>query len=65
LVLAEREWMFEQRELWELKRYNVFNENKIPARFIGKQPNLINNNLMRKTSFGNNSVSVFQVKIVL
>jgi hypothetical protein len=30
----------------------------MPARFIGKQPNLINNNLMRETSFGINSVSV-------
>jgi hypothetical protein len=57
-VLVEREWMFEQRQLWELERYNAFNENRIPAKFIKKQPNLINNNLMRKTSFVNNSVSV-------
>jgi hypothetical protein len=28
------------------------------ARFIRRQPNLINNDFMRETSFGNNSVSV-------
>jgi hypothetical protein len=52
LVLAEREWIFEQRQLWELEKYNAFNENRMPARFIGRQPNLINNNLMKETSFG-------------
>jgi hypothetical protein len=30
-VLAEREWMFEQRQLWQ---HNVFNENRMLARFI-------------------------------
>jgi hypothetical protein len=30
----------------------------MPARFIGRQPNLINNNLIRETSFNNNSVSM-------
>jgi hypothetical protein len=32
--------MFEQRQLWELERHNAFN---VFARFIEKQPNLINN----------------------
>jgi hypothetical protein len=58
LVLAEREWMFEQRQLWQLERHNAFTENRIPSRFIGRQPNLINNNLIKETSFSNNSVSV-------
>jgi hypothetical protein len=35
-----------------------FTENRMSARFIGRQPNLINNNLLRETSFNNNSVSV-------
>jgi hypothetical protein len=34
------------------------NENRIYTRFIGKQPNLINNNLMRETSFGTNLVNI-------
>jgi hypothetical protein len=34
LVLAEREWIFEQRQLWQLKRHNAFNKNRMPARFI-------------------------------
>jgi hypothetical protein len=57
-MLTEREWMFEQRQLWELEGHNAFNENRIPVRFIGRQFNLINNNIMGKTSFGNNLVSV-------
>jgi hypothetical protein len=32
------------------------------ARFIGRQHNLINNNLIRETSFVNNSVSVFPLR---
>jgi hypothetical protein len=34
----------------------------MPARFIGRQPNLINNNLIRETLFINNSVSVFPLR---
>jgi hypothetical protein len=30
----------------------------MPMRFTGGQPNLINNNLMRETSFGTNSICV-------
>jgi hypothetical protein len=52
LVLVEREWMFEQRQLWKLEKHNAFNENKMPARFIGRQFNLINNNFIKETSFG-------------
>jgi hypothetical protein len=58
MVLAEREWMFEQRQSWQLERHNAFTENRMPARFIGKQPNLINKNFLRETSFNNNSVSI-------
>jgi hypothetical protein len=43
--------IFEQRQLWEIERNNAANENRIPARFIGRQPNLINNNLMREILF--------------
>jgi hypothetical protein len=25
-MLAEREWIFEQRQLWELERHSAFNE---------------------------------------
>jgi hypothetical protein len=57
LGLAEREWMFEQRQLWQLERHNAFKKNRMPARFIGRQPNLIINNLIRETSLNNNSVS--------
>jgi hypothetical protein len=39
-LLAEREWMFEHRQLWELERHDAFNENRISTRFIGRQPNL-------------------------
>jgi hypothetical protein len=54
LVLAEREWIFEQRQLWQLERHNAFNKNRMPARFIGRQPNY----LIRETSFNNNSISI-------
>jgi hypothetical protein len=57
LGLAEREWMFEQRHLWQLERHNAFTENRMPARFIGRQTNVIDNNLLRETSFNNNSVN--------
>jgi hypothetical protein len=30
----------------------------MPARFIGRQPNVIDNNIIRETSFVNNSVSI-------
>jgi hypothetical protein len=51
-MVLEREWMFEQRQLWEIERNNTANENRICVRFIGRGPNLINNNLMREISFG-------------
>jgi hypothetical protein len=51
---AEREWIFDQRQLWQLERHNAFHENRIPARFIERQPNEIDNNLLRETSFNNN-----------
>jgi hypothetical protein len=41
-----------------LENHNAFNEDRMLARFIGRQPNLINNNLIRETSFVNNLVSV-------
>jgi hypothetical protein len=62
LILAEKEWMFEQRQLWQLERHNAFTENRMLTKFIGRQPNLINNNLIRETSFVNNSVSIFPLR---
>jgi hypothetical protein len=35
-MLLEREWMFEQKQLWEIERNNIANENRMPARFIKK-----------------------------
>jgi hypothetical protein len=35
LGIAGREWIFEQRQLWQLERQNAFMENRMPARFIG------------------------------
>jgi hypothetical protein len=49
--------MFAQKQIWQLERHNAFTENRMLARFIGRQPNLIDNNLLRETSFNNNSVS--------
>jgi hypothetical protein len=49
--------MFEQRQLWQLERHNAFIENRMPARFIGRQLNVIDNNFLREISFNNNSVS--------
>jgi hypothetical protein len=46
LVVPEREWMFEQKQWWEIER----------------QSNLITNNLMRKTSFGRNSKTISKIK---
>jgi hypothetical protein len=39
-------------------RNNTSNENGMPAKFIERQPNLIIINLIKKTSFGTNSVNV-------
>jgi hypothetical protein len=57
LGFAKREWIFEQRQLWQLERHNAFVKNKMPARFFGRQSILIVNNLLRETSLNNNSVS--------
>jgi hypothetical protein len=62
LGLAEREWIFEQRQLWQLERQNAFVEDRMPVRFIGRQPNLIDNNLLRENSLNNNSVSAFPLR---
>jgi hypothetical protein len=59
---TEREWMFKQRQLWQLERHNAFIENRIPSRFIGRQSILIVNNLLRETSFNNNLVSIFLLR---
>jgi hypothetical protein len=38
LGVAEREWIFEERQLWQLERQNTFTENRRPARFTKRQP---------------------------
>jgi hypothetical protein len=43
---------------WQLERQNALRENRMPARFVGRQPNLINNSILRVNSLTNNSVSV-------
>jgi hypothetical protein len=44
--------------LVKFERQNALRENRMPARFVGRQPNLIDNSILRVNSLTNNSVSV-------
>jgi hypothetical protein len=61
----KKEWMFEHRQMWKHEREVAAIEGRPPVRFIAKQPNVVNNTLIRELSINSNTLSVSPPKRII
>jgi hypothetical protein len=65
LTHTEKDWMFNQRQAWHHERDLAALEGRPAARFIIKQPNIINNPLIREPSVNSNLINVSPPKRII